>query len=169
MLYHTPKQQSIEVLNKVYKLFEYKNSQLYSKTRGMPIKSIANNGYITVCVETKIGHRLCKKYLRAHHIIWYLVYGKWPTLSIDHRDNNKLNNSIDNLREANASLQAINKSNKSKKYPTGVSTRKNRKIFVSSIWIAPYKVYLGTFKTEVEAHEAYKRKYKEIHGIEYND
>jgi hypothetical protein len=33
------------------------------------------------------------------HVVWYLNTGKWPTLQIDHKDDNNQNNVFENLQE----------------------------------------------------------------------
>src|SRR6266700_4134664 len=45
----------------------------------------------------------------AHRIAWAIYYGEWPRQEIDHRDLNKSNNSIINLREANRAQNAANR------------------------------------------------------------
>lgn len=50
-----------------------------------------NNGHI----EVKFKH---VSYM-AHHIVWFLYYGKWPTESVIHINRNKADNRISNLRE----------------------------------------------------------------------
>jgi len=64
------------------------------------------NGYI------RVGFRLPDGQLyniMAHHIIWYLYYGEWPTKQLDHKDTIKHHNWIDNLRPASDRQQAQNK------------------------------------------------------------
>ena len=36
----------------------------------------------------------------AHRLAWFYVYGEWPVNELDHIDEDKENNAIDNLREA---------------------------------------------------------------------
>ncbi len=36
---------------------------------------------------------------KAHRVAWFLHYGQWPTLTIDHIDSNRTNNAISNIRE----------------------------------------------------------------------
>lgn len=43
----------------------------------------------------------------VHQLVWFYHYGYWPTL-IDHIDRNPTNNSIQNLRISNKSLNAYN-------------------------------------------------------------
>lgn len=47
--------------------------------------------------------------VRAHHIVWMWVNGEWPKGEIDHINGNRDDNRIENLREASASQNRINK------------------------------------------------------------
>ena len=56
-----------------------------------------------------VAGRISKGYVRikldqrdyaAHRLAWLYVHGAWPTAQIDHRDLNRSNNRISNLREA---------------------------------------------------------------------
>lgn len=40
-----------------------------------------------------------KKYL-AHRLAWFYVHGEWPENMLDHKDTNRSNNAIENLRTA---------------------------------------------------------------------
>ena len=78
--------------------FEYKDGQLYwKKSTNKKIKigqiagCITNKGYLTIKVN--------KKPYLAHVIIFAMHHGYFPK-EIDHIDCNKLNNKIENLREA---------------------------------------------------------------------
>ncbi len=66
------------------------------------------------------GYRIIKidrKIYQLHRIIWLFVYGYFPEEMIDHRDRNRSNNRLYNLREAtnqcnqrNSKVSALNKS-----------------------------------------------------------
>ena len=43
-----------------------------------------------------------------HHAVWALCKGRWPVGTIDHIDNNPLNNHIENLRECSQSENNYN-------------------------------------------------------------
>jgi hypothetical protein len=63
------------------------------------------NGYLRI--------RICGKLYSSHRLAWLYEYGVEPTLTIDHKDRNKLNNKIDNLRDVSSSINKINqKTNK---------------------------------------------------------
>jgi len=44
----------------------------------------------------------------AHSLAWLHVYGVWPSLKLDHRNRDRLDNRIANLREASNALNALN-------------------------------------------------------------
>lgn len=44
----------------------------------------------------------------AHRLAWLMTFGEWPTMSLDHIDGDKTNNSIANLREATHAENAQN-------------------------------------------------------------
>lgn len=49
------------------------------------------------------------KYYRAHVLAWLWVNGEMPTKEIDHKNGNKLDNRLDNLRECSDTQQAQNR------------------------------------------------------------
>ena len=79
---------------------------------------------------------------------------------IDHIDENKLNNYLENLR---ITTNRINCS-KTKRGVTSkyVGVRKNKGKFESRIRIGNTRKYLGRFTTEIEAHNAYQNALNEI-------
>lgn len=85
-------------------------------------------------------------------------------LQVDHIDNVKTNNRIDNLQllsQRENTTKAYLTTNKSSKY-IGVSWVKSRNKWVSMITINGSQKNLGRFKTEYEAHLAYEKALNEL-------
>ncbi len=110
---------------------------------------------------------LKKKYL-VHHIVWLLHHGYLPK-NIDHIDGNGLNNRIENLREANPSIQAKNQSRRkyNKSGITGVSWHKKARKWVVQSSIAGANVYLGLYSSLDEA-AAVKKAHEAAHDFHPN-
>lgn len=120
---------------------------------GKPIGYPTSNGYLRARVN-KGPHVL------LHRLAWFLYYGYWPTKWIDHINRDKTDNRIANLREVDG---RGNNLNRPRKYLYGV--HKNGKRFTYEI-VHEGKRYRGQcFDTELEAHEAYRIKAKEL-GID---
>ena len=58
------------------------------------------SGYLAVQID-------CIGYL-VHRVIWCLIYGEFPESLIDHKDLDKQNNRLDNLRQSNGSGNCCN-------------------------------------------------------------
>ena len=80
---------------------------------------------------------------------------------VDHIDINCQNNNLQNLRWVTISMNNRNCKNKGK-YMKGVTKNKNGKKFMAKIKINKKDVYLGTFNTELEAHNCYMIEYNKI-------
>lgn len=82
---------------------------------------------------------------------------------IDHKDGNPLNNCRDNLRSAtNAQNRANSRIRKSKSGFKGVVRKCN--CWQAQITVNKEKIYLGSFDTPEEAHEAYCEAAVKYHG-----
>jgi hypothetical protein len=78
-------------------------------------------------------------------------------MQVDHINGNPLDNRKENLRLVNNRQNGQNRHHvKTSKYP-GVSRKKNRKSWIAQIQINGKIKYLGSFKTEIEAYNAYKK------------
>ena len=81
---------------------------------------------------------------------------------VDHIDNNKENNCVENLRWATQAENSHNTTGYNKNGYKGVRLQNNR--YTAQIWDKGTYTYLGCFKTAEEAHDAYKKKAEELYG-----
>lgn len=81
---------------------------------------------------------------------------------VDHRDGNGWNNRRTNLRTGTFSLNCVNRQTTPGDYLRGVS-RKGC-LYQARIKVAGKMKSLGCFQTELEAHEAYLHKAREMYG-----
>jgi len=107
-----------------------------SRSAGEEAGSLTDKGYIAIKIDGV-------KY-KAHRLAWLYVHGKWPTGEIDHIDQCKNNNSIENLRDIshkeNMRNQLLRKTTSSGK--TGVSYSMRDKKWRASIQVGKEYIHL---------------------------
>ena len=99
-----------------------------------------------------------KRYL-VHRIIWIWHKGTFPSKFIDHIDGNKMNNRIENLREADQTINNHNakiRKDNTTGY-TGVSFNRQIGKYRASITNNGTQIYLGDYPSVEEASCAYKK------------
>lgn len=98
-----------------------------------------------------------KLYL-AHRLAFFYMTGAWPTLDIDHKDGDGLNNRWANLREATVSQNLANARRHADNISgfKGVTFDKPTKKFRAQIMINYKQIYLGLHATPEAAHDAYR-------------
>lgn len=118
--------------------------------------SIRTDGYLAIKIEGRS--------YRSHRLAWLYVYGRWPDPECDHRNCERNDNRIANLREAtraqnnaNSSLRTDNASGLK-----GVYRRNAR-------WAAQIRMngalrHLGYFDTAKAAHAAYSAAAAKLRG-----
>lgn len=125
---------------------------------GEEVRHVGNHGYKLV--------RLFGKLCLVHKLIWFLETGTWPRY-IDHKDGNRLNNCIENLREATSSQNNANRvkcaHGHTSKYK-GVYWHKQRKKWHVQLSLNGKNISNGLYHSEEEAALAYNKKALEIHG-----
>lgn len=116
------------------------------------------NGYIYIALD-------CKRYL-AHRLAWLYVYGAWPAEQIDHINQVKTDNRIENLR---AVTPRVNNENRRKAQSQnlvglrGVSWHAHSKKWRSRITVRGVEYRLGLYDTAEDASEAYIRAKRQLH------
>lgn len=118
------------------------------------------SGYMNLFVTLPSGRRN----LKSHLVAWLLFHGVWPDHEVDHRDGDKGNNKISNLRRATPGQNRAN----IRKYKTyggkpcssqfkGVSRLKRENVWQASIRVDGELLILGKFENEIEAALAYNK------------
>lgn len=133
-----------------------------SKLVGSSIGGVSPAGYWQVSIDGKT--------YTAQRLAWLYVYDEWPEGAIDHINQIKTDNRIENLRVINYSLNAHNTNlrlanNSGVKGVSLRSLRKGRrpnKPWVASIMVNCKRKHLGTFFTLEEAAKARAKAEKEM-------
>ena len=115
---------------------------------GHAAKGGANDGYVFIRIDRRL--------YRAHRLAWLYVHGVWPEHEIDHRDLNRANNRIGNLRPAtrqqNAANSPLQRNNTSGR--KGVRWWSAREKWRAEIHLLGRSKHLGLYATFEEAVEA---------------
>jgi HNH endonuclease/AP2 domain len=129
-----------------------KRTDLVGRCTGCPDRQ----GYLVIRIDDKL--------YRAHRLAWLYVYGKFPNRQLDHKNRNRADNRILNLREStqgqNVGNAKIHRDNKSGL--KGVTRIKNS--WVAQIGKNYKNIHLGCFRTPEAAHAAYCAAAKKLHG-----
>lgn len=132
------------------------------KKSGAPAGSSAGSaGYVKIQIDGRT-------YL-AHRLLYAMYHKSDPgAMEVDHKDRDRADNRIENLRLATHAQNAQNSRGHRKglkgAYRNTSPTSKDSRPWVSTIQTNGVKTFLGAFATEVEAHEAYVAASVEYHG-----
>jgi len=130
------------------------------KLRG-PAGCVKKNGYRKITIDG-VSYT-------GSHLAWFHFYGEPPLALLDHKNGRRSDDRIENLRPATHSENARNIGVRANN-PSGLKgaskfyNRYNRAKFRSSITVNKKRIFLGLFMTAEEAHEAYCRAAREMHG-----
>jgi hypothetical protein len=117
---------------------------------------VNSNGYLEISLKNR--------HYPAHRLAWLYMTGKWPLETIDHINNNRMDNSWANLREATKHQQMMNK--KMCKNNTtgfkGVSFDRVNKKYRAKIQQHGKTKCLGRYSEAISAAQAY-----DLAAIEY--
>lgn len=93
-----------------------------------------------------IAMKIYNRSMLAHRLAWAIHHGEWPELIL-HRDGDRSNNRIDNLRSVTRQICQRNQKRHSRNTSgrTGVSWNRLRNIWVAQIKVGEKSLYLGSF------------------------
>lgn len=137
----------------------------WKKARNLrtPAGSVAGTGvrYKTISIDSR-------QYL-AHRLAWFYVYGYWPDEQVDHKNRNKHDNRIDNLRLATNMHNAWNRPAPANSTTgiKGVYWHK-RGYWYAKITVGYRQIHLGQFKTKEQAAAARDEASRKYHSIPTN-
>lgn len=108
---------------------------------------------------------------RLHRLMWHTLVGPLEEDDVvDHKDGNPFNNTLSNLRVCTRSENQYNRRAKIGNTGKGLkgvykrSTKKSGDRYVASYTNKGKVVYVGTYMTPEEAHDAYRNAVAKIHG-----
>jgi hypothetical protein len=113
---------------------------------GTAAGTIAVNGYRSISVNGKRYY--------AHRLAWLIVTGNWPTADVDHCNGDRSDNRWSNLR---AATRSQNHQNRAAKPTTGASWHTKAGKWRAVIAVNGRQFHIGTFDTQDEAAEAYRK------------
>lgn len=102
--------------------------------------------------------------LLAHRVVWALHHGSWPKQWLDHINNDRTDNRIENLREVDAVLSNHNREFKQPFGYRGVSMHPLSSRYKAMVYKDGKQYYLGTFDTAEEAARERDKKVLELYG-----
>jgi len=149
----------IDGYGKDYKICKNGDVISYIKyEEGKILKPRIDNGYLRVGLYKNNKQ---KPFLIHRLIALHFIDNPNNYQCVDHVNQNKTDNRIENLRWINHSGNNRNIKNRGK-YMKGVYFNKPSNKFMAQIGIDNKQKYLGSFKTELEAHNVYMKAYNEI-------
>ena len=116
--------------------------------------------------DTYVKIRINGKNYYAHRLAWLYTYGIWPKGDIDHKNRDKKDNRLVNLREATRSQNKYNvgltlANNSGHKGVQWVGCRQKWRV---DCRVGGVQYYLGLFSTVKEANKVYNEFAKRHHG-----
>lgn len=104
-------------------------------------------------------------YFPVSHICWVHYTGNWPVELIDHKNRNRSDIRIVNLREASYTQNQYNRVQANPHGYKGVTWRdRKKKPWLSKIRVDGVRINLGSFETKEEAAKAYEEACLKYHG-----
>lgn len=137
-----------------------------SRYAGKECGTLDDKGYRRILFRFVVG-RTFK--IRVHRLAWFIVHGYLPIEEIDHINQDKSDNRIENLRDVPKELNQRNgtrKGNNTSGVP-GVTWHKQRGKWCAQASVNGKHYHIGLFEELIEA-EAAVRKFRAEHGFTEN-
>ena len=150
---------------RVRELFDYREDGALvwkvKKARHINIGDVAGHATERGYVEVRFDRRPCL----AHRIVFLWHHG-WLPVQVDHRDANKANNRIDNLRPATQPQNEWNKAAPASNTSgfKGVHWHAPSQTWHARISVERTRRHLGAFASPEDAHAAYVEAALKYHG-----
>lgn len=163
------RKQPVRTLAEAIALLDYKDGALYwncyrggKAKKGSRAGSIESDGYrqIRMIIDGT------PTWFMEHHIVWFKFKGYLPIDQLDHKNRMRLDNRIDNLREATNSTNQHNATKRRDNTTgfTGVHFREGK--YVARISANKVRLELGRFDTVEDAAKAYGNAKKKLHAFQ---
>jgi hypothetical protein len=145
---------------------------IYNEKTGVFVRTVRRGNQIA---GAQAGGRLSRKdgymqivvngrYYSVHKLAWLYVYGEYPKGQLDHKNLNKRDNRICNLRPASGTLNCLNTNKRSHNTSGYKGVSRHGRGFRATITHDKKWRNLGVFDTATEAHRAYLKKAVELAG-----
>ncbi len=154
--------ETIRVWLKTKYSYEPSTGIITDRVKGASVGGInKKTGYLFVMLYEPLINLRATAY--GHRLAWFLYHGEWPEKDLDHKNNKRADNRIENLRLATTTQNAQNTPKQSRSRRggcyskfKGVCWHKRDLCWVAGIQVNGKRINLGEFKEEAEAAEAYK-------------
>ena len=120
-----------------------------------------------------VGYQQTKGYLQVeidgvpyvlHRLAWFYVHGCWPTAQLDHRDGDRANNRIVNLRESTNIQNSYNRRAPKNNTSGFKGVYRFQGKWTAQISAGGHRHYLGRFDDAQAAADAVRIAREKLHG-----
>jgi len=157
MKINTEKQIPIETLRELFS-YDPATGVLTRRDLGRVVGSLRSDGYLSATVKYRS--------LLVHRIVFACYHGRWPNGRLDHKNEIKSDNKIENLREATNSQNVCNcgKRKTNTSGVKGVHFYKPTGKWMAQLQIDGRKIFVGYFTEISDAKSTLEQKRAEMHG-----
>lgn len=129
------------------RLYRKHNSGLHYWVMGEAGSICTGHPYVKICIDNN------RYYL--HDVLWFYEHHQWPRGVVDHINGDTYDNRIVNLRDVSIRENCNNQEKHRNGKLPGAQWHSGKHVWYALIRFDGIQYYLGDFKNEREAHEAY--------------